>query len=306
MNVSVIIPTYNGAHKILNVLKCLEDQSCMDFEVIVVIDGSTDGTAKILRSRNFKFQNFKIIEQSNWGRSVVRNNGAAAAGGDLLIFFDDDMKPDRNCIEVHIQHHKNYPESILTGAQIDEENNTKTDIQLYKSYLSKKWSLPLKSFSNNPLTIDNLFITAANFSVTKKTFFDLKGFDEQLSDVEDFDFAVRAHNQNIQLYYNHLAFALHNDSITCASYIKRLREYKKAHEKLSELKPQLYQNLLRETKTPLGMKAFIYQLFTFKFWVWTVDYFNWLKIFPKVLRFKIYELITTANGVFYIDKIDLR
>ena len=115
MKVSIIIPTYNGSHKILKTLKCLEKQSFKNFEVIVVIDGSTDCTADLLKKQKFDFQSFKIIEQANQGRAKVRNNGAEISQCDLLIFFDDDMRPLQDCVLKHVEHQKKYFESILTG-----------------------------------------------------------------------------------------------------------------------------------------------------------------------------------------------
>src|SRR6187397_1060160 len=93
MSTSVIIPTYNGAHKVVNVLRALEQQTHLPDEVVVVIDGSTDNTAELLRTNTFKLPSLRIIEQPNGGRAQVRNRGAKEASQDLLIFFDDDMRP---------------------------------------------------------------------------------------------------------------------------------------------------------------------------------------------------------------------
>jgi glycosyltransferase involved in cell wall biosynthesis len=86
LTISVIVPTYNGAHRILNVLRALEDQKVNDFELIVAIDGSNDDTLTVLNNSNFSFKNFRIIEQPNKGRASIRNLGAKNADGDLLIF----------------------------------------------------------------------------------------------------------------------------------------------------------------------------------------------------------------------------
>jgi glycosyltransferase involved in cell wall biosynthesis len=307
MRTSIIIPTYNGAHKILNVLQAIEQQSYKDFEVIVVVDGSTDNTTDLLRKQKFDFQSFQILEQTNQGRSVVRNNGAKNSKGDLLIFFDDDMIPLENCVEKHIEHHQKHPCNILTGGTSENKSKSTTDIQLYKVYLSNKWSIPLIELSGKPLPKENIFITAQNFSISKKTFLELERFDENLKDEEDFDLAVRAFKKNIPLYYNQNAFAWHDDPITCLSYIKRQREYRAMHEKLLTLKPDLYNAFpMRTTQLPKGIKAFIFKLFTFRFWVWTVDSFNLMRILPQSLRYKIYDLIISANGVYYPERIDLQ
>lgn len=117
--ISVIIPTFNGFHKIMRILKKLEQQSKKPDEVIVVVDGSTDETVRLLQQKQFSFKAFKIIERENGGRSKVRNKGAKEAGGDLLIFFDDDMLPEPDCVAIHFQHHEKFSGSILMGTQID-------------------------------------------------------------------------------------------------------------------------------------------------------------------------------------------
>lgn len=306
MTISVIIPTFNGARKIVGLLKALEEQTLMADEVVVVIDGSTDETKAILESSTFNIKKLSVIVQDNKGRSIARNNGVKNASGELLIFFDDDMRPAPDCIAEHVEHHLRYPGTILTGSAIDEENDNKSDIQLYRAFLSRKWSMPLQGLAGKPLPRENIFVTAANFSISKKLFLELKGFDEALNDAEDFDLAVKAFNNNVPLYYKHEAFAIHDDSFTCASYIKRHREYQQAHSKLRKIKPLMYSKFnLREIKQPAWYKSVIYRLFAFRFWLWTVDSFNWLKLLPKKLRYRIYDLIITANGIYYPEKIKL-
>ena len=117
--VSVIIPTFNGAHKLANIFKALKAQTFSDFELVVVVDGSNDNTKEVLDQYKKEFQNCKVIYQQNGGRAKVRNAGAKEAGGDLLIFFDDDMLPEPDCVAIHFQHHEKFSGSILMGTQID-------------------------------------------------------------------------------------------------------------------------------------------------------------------------------------------
>jgi GT2 family glycosyltransferase len=304
MKISIVIPTYNGAHKILGLLSSLESQSMKPDEVIVIIDGSTDGTKDLLRNHFFSFNEFRVIEQENGGRSKVRNRGAKEAIGDLLIFFDDDMIPEPHCVAVHIKHHEKYDKSILTGAQIDSARNS--DIQNYKASLSVKWSIPLQKIQDRPLHKENIFITAANFSISKILFIQLQGFDEQLTDAEDFDMAVRAFQQGVPIYYDHAAFAFHNDSVTGKSYIKRLREYSKAGQRIRELKPNL--KVLypaHEPILPIGVKRIIFMFFTSRFWVNWLDKFFLKNLVPRFVRYKLYDLIITANGVYFPEKVEL-
>ena|SRR5687768_18307649 len=102
MKISVIIPSYNGAHKIMEVLRALEKQTVMPDEVVVVLDGSTDNTGEMLKSQLFNFKNFKVVWQKNGGRAKVRNFGVKQVNGDLLIFLDDDMRPEPEIGRAHV------------------------------------------------------------------------------------------------------------------------------------------------------------------------------------------------------------
>jgi len=292
--VSVIIPTYNGEKKILNVLRALENQIYKDFEVIVVIDGSTDNTFKVLMNHSFNLRDFQIIQQENNGRAGVRNSGATKANGSLLIFFDDDTRPQPNCVQLHIEHHKLKPMSIAVGHVPEDLSMAKTDFQKYKCYLTEKWT-HIWSEGEIQIPFDKPYLTAANFSIPKTIFEKLNGFDNNLNDSEDFDLAVRASELKIPSFFLYKAIAYHDDFLSCRSYIKRLRQYKSSHEKLKELKPDLYNRFNQyEYKKIAIHKKLIYSMFTFKLWVNIIDSTFFFQILPKKIRFKLYDIITTG------------
>src|SRR5882672_4794219 len=112
MRATVIVPTYQGADKILAALDAIQRQTRKDFELILVIDGSTDGTAEIIRRQKLTM-GFQIIEQSNKGRAGARNAGAKRANGSLLVFYDDDLLPAFDSLERHIAFHDHYPNTVL-------------------------------------------------------------------------------------------------------------------------------------------------------------------------------------------------
>ncbi len=82
---SVVIPTYQGAKRIGSMLKCLSEQVFKDFEAIVVVDGSTDGTYELLQGMSWSFP-MNIINQTNKGRAGARNSGALAARSPMVVF----------------------------------------------------------------------------------------------------------------------------------------------------------------------------------------------------------------------------
>lgn len=297
--VSVIVPSYNGAHKLPNILKALEAQTIQDFETIVVVDGSTDNTREVLEGAQWQLD-LRVVYRENGGRAVARNAGVEAAQGDLLVFFDDDMRPIISCIELHLAHHAQYSKGILVGSQLEDFDKVSSDFQQFKAELSRSWA-PFDDFGQIPA--DQPFITAANFSLTKPLFNQLGGFDERLTDAEDFDLAVRAVGKQIPLYFDNKVLAWHDDFVTCKSLAKRHRQYRQSHLKLLSINPDLYQKYNQYEPTKIGgVKKAIYWFFAQKFWLWSIDKFNWLRILPKKLRYKIYNIVLTGYSVYFIDK----
>lgn len=97
--ISVIIPTYNEKTSLEECIESLGVQSYSDFEIIVVDDGSTDGTLKILENLAKALPNFKYVRQPHRGAGAARNLGAKQAKGEILVFVDADMTFEENFLE---------------------------------------------------------------------------------------------------------------------------------------------------------------------------------------------------------------
>jgi glycosyltransferase involved in cell wall biosynthesis len=89
-SVSVIIPVCNGEATIARAVNSVLAQSFTGTEVIVVNDGSTDGTLKVLEHCRNGMNGIKVISQPNRGLAAARNVGAAASNGAVLAFLDAD------------------------------------------------------------------------------------------------------------------------------------------------------------------------------------------------------------------------
>lgn len=84
------MPTFHSATRIGATLERLRAQTCADFEVVVVNDGSTDETSDAVRCAMMNDPRIRLVEQSNGGIAAARNRGVEAASGEVLAFLDDD------------------------------------------------------------------------------------------------------------------------------------------------------------------------------------------------------------------------
>ncbi len=89
--VSILIPTYNCAHDLSKAIDSVFSQSFLDFEIIIINDGSTDNTADIVQQFvNNNPGKIKYIYQENKGLAVARNTGLDAASGEYIALLDAD------------------------------------------------------------------------------------------------------------------------------------------------------------------------------------------------------------------------
>lgn len=113
MKFSIIIPVYN-VEKYLS--KCLESvfaQTCSDYEIIAVNDGSTDSSREILETYQNNHSNMKLINQKNKGLGGARNTGIQNAQGEFLVFLDSDDYISNQMLESLDEYLSKYKLDIL-------------------------------------------------------------------------------------------------------------------------------------------------------------------------------------------------
>lgn len=96
MRISVIIAAYNAEKYLAETLDSIVNQTIDNYEILVVNDGSTDGTMDILRAYQKDYLHLKVIDKENGGPSSARNAALAAANGEYVYFLDADdiVEPD--------------------------------------------------------------------------------------------------------------------------------------------------------------------------------------------------------------------
>ena len=103
---SIVIPTYNRQPILEKCLRALENQRLTDrtvenYEVVVVDDGSTDGTLNWLKTHQAEFPHVVSYEQNHQGPSAARNLGVQQAKGDTIIFIDSDLVVTEQFLQSH-------------------------------------------------------------------------------------------------------------------------------------------------------------------------------------------------------------
>lgn len=176
--VSVIIPVFNRQELIAAAIDSALAQTYTDVEVVVVDDGSTDDTAKVLNSYG---NAINAIFQDNRGQSAARNTGLAACSGQYVLFLDSD-----DCLEPHAI------EMLLSGLQEKEKTSTDWGLAYGKMLTCDENLRPLKNqrkryYSGNvllPILFDN-FVRTGTYLVEKNILDAVGGFKEDLVVRED-------------------------------------------------------------------------------------------------------------------------
>lgn len=106
--ISVVIPLYNKATSIASTLECVLSQSFTDWEVVVVDDGSTDGSCEIVDAINDS--RVRLIRQQNTGVSSARNKGVSESKGEYVAFLDADDEWVEDYLEKQFELTQKYPE----------------------------------------------------------------------------------------------------------------------------------------------------------------------------------------------------
>ena len=171
--VSIVIPCYNAGLFLLDAIKSSAGQSCRDFEIVVVNDGSDDPLTLQLLAHLCKF-GIKVIHSSNIGVSAARNLGIRAAAGEFILPLDADDQLSENFLELTVAAMESEPDVGVAFGQV----------QLFGE-ISGAWLQP--DFSVKRMLLENMIVVSALFR--KDDYLKIGGF--RLNMVygwEDWDF----------------------------------------------------------------------------------------------------------------------
>lgn len=224
MELSIVIPTFNRLQILKEVLEALDQCESPEsgYEVIVVSDGSSDGTNEWLRKRT-PHRPFHFIVQTHTGPAAARNLGARLAAGHRLLFLGDDIIPNRELLVAHAKRAKEYDngdEIAVLGYVTWDGRMMLTPFLRYINEYGLQFGYSL--ISNYEDVPYNFFYTS-NISVSKSKFVELGGFDQEFSSAawEDIEFGYRFKQAGMRIVYEPKAQARHYHPTCPRQFAKR-------------------------------------------------------------------------------------
>lgn len=279
--VSVIIPTFNRREWIGECLDSVLNQTYKNFEVIVVDDGSTDGTVEWLAAQP-KYDAIVVHRQGNSGASVARNNGIETAKGELIAFIDSDDALLPNHLEKAVEVFEKFPETGLfccDSKMIDADGGLLFGGKTWHQNLAEYKNIQVKSGFR---TLEDLFLFSncfPGFTLRKEVFEKLGGFIQSIFPADDYDLALRVAGSHYKVYYLHEPLCLRrehdgqcsgiqNSVKTCRKLIEALEkvlvdnsdlqmEKAKIRQRFSEIELELGMSQVKEGNNIDGVKKML-------------------------------------------------
>lgn len=180
--ISIIIPTYNRAERLKDAIESVRTQTYVNWELIIVDDGSTDNTEGVVRS--FDDRRIYYIKQDNRGVSAARNTGISKARGKLIAFLDSDDRWSPSKLEVQKDFFDSNSEAYLCQT---EEIWIRNGMRVNPK---KKHAKPSGWIFKECLPL--CCVSPSAVMVRQEVFETIGVFDESLLSCEDYDLWLRA------------------------------------------------------------------------------------------------------------------
>lgn len=218
---SIVIPTFNRKDSLCRTLDGLarQDFPAFAFEVIVVSDGSTDGTDAFVESYVAPYA-LTLLTQTNSGPAYARNRGIEAAAGKVVVFLDDDVEPAPSCLSAHARQHMSQENAVVIGPMSPDPAYRSIEpswiawehAMLWKQYAA--W----KSGEWTQIGPPNFY--TGNSSVRRNQLLAVGGFDVTFARQEDVEMAWRLEREfHPAFIFDSSADALHRPRRSYASWL---------------------------------------------------------------------------------------
>jgi glycosyltransferase involved in cell wall biosynthesis len=219
MDFSVVIPTYNRLDMLLRVLGALEAQvAAPSFEVIVINDGSSDGTAEALEGR----KGITFRTQPNGGPGRARNHGVSLASGRFVVFIGDDTVPEPRFLAEHARTHRQSGDDPLAACLGYTGWPGSEHVTAFMDYINDYGlQFGYKLIKDGEVVPFNFFYTS-NISIDRQVLLDMP-FDTTFPSAawEDIELAYRLDARGLKIHYNARAVTRHYHAMTIDSFARR-------------------------------------------------------------------------------------
>lgn len=260
-DITVVVPTYNQLTHLRCLLKSLENQRPHppEFKVIIVDDGSHDGTVEFLKAYNSVLDLECIFNGVNLGRGAARNRGAARVESRILLFLDGDMECSADLVAGHSMKHHN-DDSVIIGRVIYDRNLGR---RAWTRYLETRGCAKLRLGQPVP----GRYFLSGHSSLSKRLFDAVGGFDEKLLFYgEDIDMGLRLAAAGAAITYAPELSIKHLHTRDLTSSLRLAYEYgSKTLPYLTAKHPQLLAELGPLKMSTAGIKGYIYKFLLNKY-----------------------------------------
>lgn len=243
---SVVVPTFERPQALERTLSALETQRAslpFGVELVVVDDGSRDGTGELLAGWASRTRGAKVFSQPNSGPARARNRGAREASGELLLFLGDDTVPQAGFLAAHERAHRlggPGPLAVLGYTTWDRERMRVTP---FLRHLNENGLQFGYAIIPDPDDVPFNFFYTSNVSLPRGTFLALGGFDEEFPHAawEDVELAYRAAQTEppLRIVYRPAARTLHDHPTDLPSFRRRQRKCGVAAATFARKHPEL-------------------------------------------------------------------
>lgn len=257
---SVVIPTYQRREVVLASVCALAEQKFSDrFEVIVVVDGSVDGSAEALHKIDTPFP-LTVINQPNQGAAAARNKGAAVAKGEIILFLDDDMEAHPQMLAEHDRSHQEGADVVLGHMPLHPESPSN-----FLSFGVGAWAEQRLQRLSEPganLTLNDLL--TGQISIAREHFYQITGFDTDFTvsgafGNEDTDFGYRLLQQDYKIVFNPNAISWQKYVVTPRQYLRQWRQAGRADVVFVRKHPEQAPNIFIPRRAESWKDRFIWR-----------------------------------------------
>ena len=219
-----MIPTYQRRDVVVSSVQALAAQNEQSFEVIVVVDGSTDRTAEALRDLTLPFP-LRVIQQPNAGRAAAVNVGAEQARGRLLLILDDDMEADPRLLEEHDASHRAGVDVVLGHIPLHSESPDSVVSRAVGAWAETRG----RRLAERPHQLPLSELITGQMSIERELFLRIGGFDTRFTrggafGNEDHDLAARLLEEGCVIAFNVEAVSHQRYVVTPRQYLEQWRD----------------------------------------------------------------------------------